>query len=139
MDARLEIIDAFVDGERVDAAAFKRALAEEAGRDYLVDAWLIREGVQDEMASEASVLAKPERSRAPRSWVFAAAVAACLVGGYVVGYRIGGEPPAPPAAAGEAPLPAGVRPAATSFPVPAPTRVIQVEFGVEPTTGRGGD
>ena len=33
MDDRFEVIDAFVDGERVDAAALKRALAEADGRE----------------------------------------------------------------------------------------------------------
>jgi hypothetical protein len=143
MDARFEIIDALVDGERVDAAALKRALAEEAGRDYLVDAWLLREGVQDEMASDASVLAAPRRARGARSWLFAAAAAVvCLVGGYFVGYRTGGEfrPGVNAGINASAPPPAaGARPATPAFPVPVPTRVIQVEFGADQTTGRGGD
>jgi hypothetical protein len=139
MDARFEIIDAFVDGERVDAAALKRALSEEEGRDYLVDAWLLREGVQDEMASDASVLAAPTRPRGPRSWLFAAAAAAvCLAGGYLVGYRMAGEP-GPPINKDAPPVTTNVGPAPVAFPVPVPTRVIQVDFAADTAAGRGGD
>ena len=42
----LEVIDAFVDGERVDATRFKAALADAEGRDYLVDAWMLREAAR---------------------------------------------------------------------------------------------
>jgi hypothetical protein len=38
MDARLEVIDAFVDGERVDPHELERALSERAGRDYMIAA-----------------------------------------------------------------------------------------------------
>jgi hypothetical protein len=44
VSSELEIIDAFIDGQRVDGAAIKRALADPEGRAYLVDAWLLREG-----------------------------------------------------------------------------------------------
>jgi hypothetical protein len=141
MDARFEIIDAFVDGERVDAAALKRALSEDEGRDYLVDAWLLREGVQDAMVSDAAVLAASTRSQGRRSWVVAAAAAVlCLVAGYVVGYRTAGQ--AGPVASSNkdaAPVAAGARQTPASFPVPVPTRVIQIEFGADPAAGRGGD
>src|SRR5262245_11584918 len=132
MESRFEIIDAFVDGERVDAAALKRALAESEGRDYLVDAWLLREGVQEDMALESPVVTPPRRARGPRPWLLAAAILLCVAGGYLVGYRTGGaltpKPIAPVSAPTVTPTSTSVPPPAKSFPVPAPTRVIQVDF-----------
>lgn len=135
MDDRFELIDAFVDGERVDAAALKRVLAEGAGRDYFVDAWLLREGVLDELALEPV----PQlRARPNRRWpmlAVAASLASLMVGG-LAGYRMGavrGE--TSPAAVATVPAPA---PAGTSFPAPPATRAIAVEFS--PGSGApGGD
>ena len=39
---RLEVIAAFADGERVDTRALRDALADEAGRDYLIDLVALR-------------------------------------------------------------------------------------------------
>jgi hypothetical protein len=137
MDARFEVIDAFVDGERVDAVAFKQALSEDQGRDYLVDAWLLRESVQDEMALEASAPPARPRTRGPRSWLLAAAViVVSLAGGYAVGFRMAGRVDRTPP--GSLPA-AGVPAPATSFPTPAPTRVIRVEFNAAPATSGGGE
>ena len=41
MDASHEILDAFIDGETVDPATLKQVLSDPAGRDYLIDAWLL--------------------------------------------------------------------------------------------------
>ena len=100
----LDVIDAFVDGERVDPAALKRALAEPAGRDYFVDAWLLRGGVQDELGVEEAGPAPAasnaaDRRPAPRparSWglVLAASIA-CLAMGFGAGRWLapsGGSP-----------------------------------------------
>ena len=125
----MEIIDAFVDGERVDAAALKAALADSQGRDYLVDAWLLREGVQDAMAGDASapaVVPMPRAASRGVPWVLAASAAVvCLVSGYFVGHR-----PEAPAARTPATAPAVVEVAKpdTSFPMPEPTRRIRVEL-----------
>lgn len=127
MDDRFELIDAFVDGERVDAAALKRVLAEDAGRDYFVDAWLLREGVLDELAHEPL----PQMRAMPnRRWPMLAIAAslACLMAGGLAGYRMGaargGASPA-----GVASVPSAAPPASTtSFPAPAATRAIPVEF-----------
>jgi len=127
MDSSFEVLDAFVDGETVDAAALKQALSEAAGRDYFVDAWLLRGLVQDEIASDT---APPSaRPHAPiRSWLIAAAIAGvCLVGGYMAGARVTGVlvprpgPSTPPAETVTAP-------ASQSFPVPPATRVIRLEM-----------
>lgn len=128
MDGRYEILDAFMDGERVDPAELKRALSEAEGRDYMVDAWLLRDSVQDEMATDPAVppirLLKPARL----PWTLAAAVAAvALVAGYAVGLKYGVPRQAPPPVV--APTPVNVGPQTPrSFPVPTPTRVIRLEL-----------
>jgi hypothetical protein len=134
MDGRFDIIDAFVDGEPVDPAALKSALADAEGRDYLVDAWLLRNVVQDEMAQE-SVVSRPARTTARRSWLIAAAVAGiCLVGGYVAGTRFPG--PAGSPAPGQSSQVETAAPPVSSFPVPPATRVIRLEL--EPTAALPG-
>jgi len=140
VETSLQVIDAFIDGERVDANALKAALAEPAGRDYFVDVWLMREAVHREAAAEATpaiATAVVLPSREPRRWTIAAAAAivGALIGGYALGYRSGGVRPAP--------LPASTpaitvsAPPASAFPVPPATRVIQLEF--HPATTAGGD
>jgi len=65
----LEVIDAFIDGERVDADALKTALADANGRDYLIDAWLLREAVRADPVGEHNAAAPPVAGRAGRaSW-----------------------------------------------------------------------
>ena len=126
MEQSYEILDAFVDGEPVDPAALKLALSDAAGRDYLVDAWLLRGLVQDELASESATPRARPRS-ASRSWLIAASFAGgCLVGGYLAGARFAGVlvPQPAPAARTDAvsPLPP---PSSTA---PAATRVIRLEL-----------
>jgi hypothetical protein len=127
MDDRFELIDAFVDGERVDAAALKRVLAEDAGRDYFVDAWLLREGVLDELALEPV----PQMRAIPdRRWPMLAIAAslACLMAGGVAGYRMGAvRGDTSPATAAIGPSPSPQTPGA-SFPAPPATRASPVEF-----------
>jgi len=139
MESRFEIIDAFMDGERVDAAALKRALAESEGRDYLVDAWLLREGIQEDMALESAVAPQPRRARGPRPWLLAAAMLLCVAGAYLIGYRTGGVlvPKTAAPVTGSAVAPANTSaPPAKSFPVPPATRTIQVDFAAN---GSGGN
>ena len=127
MEERFEIIDAFVDAEPVDPIALKRALSEPEGRDYLVDAWLLRNVVQDEMALEAASLARPAGSAGRRPWLIAAGIAgACLIGGYVAGTQFPGTTGPPPV---EPPRVEVQTPAASaSFPMPPATRVIRLEL-----------
>jgi hypothetical protein len=135
---RFEIIDAFVDGELVDPGALKQALAEPAGRDHLVDTWLLRDAVQDELAADAPMPLPRPAARPRRTWTLAAAVACVsLISGYIVGVNLPNvfQPPVADTAAataGERQKP-GVKPVdvnlpATAFPVPAPTRVIRLEM-----------
>ena len=139
MDSRFDIVDALVDGERVDAGELKRALADEAARDYLVDAWLLREVVQDDLAVEAVPSWRARRSDA-RLWLVAAAIAIlCLGSGYIVGYRMAGRLASAPSEMAGRPATVESAPVAAprSFPVPPPTRVIQVEFGSDAMRGGG--
>lgn len=126
----MEVIDAFIDGERVDPEALKTALAEPAGRDYLVDVWLLREAVQAEPLREAVAPIAPIASQPRRAswWLVAAAFASALVGGYAAGQNVGRETPAtdtPNPTVATSPV---ASPSNSPFPVPAPTRVIQLEF-----------
>jgi len=142
VESRLEIVDAFVDGERVDAAALKTALADADARDYFVDAWLLREAVLGDAATDAPVAmaatataARPMRSR-PRSWIVAAAFAGAVMAGYGIGYGTAGRLQVPVENAGA--VANANPPAAGAFPVPAPTRIIQLEFHASPAVS-GGD
>lgn len=126
MEQPYEILDAFVDGEAVDPAALKLALSDAAGRDYLVDAWLLRGLVQDELASE-SVTPRPRSRSSSRSWLIAASLAGvCLAGGYLAGARFAGVfvPQPAPAARTDA-VSSSPPPSST---VPAATRVIRLEL-----------
>ena len=139
VETSLQVIDSFVDGERVDPNALKAALAEPAGRDYFVDVWLMREAVHSESAAEAppmmAVTVSPKRGS--RRWIpaVAAAIAGALIGGYAVGYRSSGVTPAPTPVV--SPVTTVSAPPPSAFPAPPPTRVIQLEF--HPNTTAGGN
>ena len=137
MDTPLQVIDAFVDGERVDVTTLKAALADAPGRDYFVDLWLLREAALRESTAESVAPPVPPIGaprRTPSRWLVAAAIASALIGGYAIGYGTTGRalpqpvPTSTPAIAVSAP---------SAFPVPAPTRVIQLDF--HPATTTGGD
>ena len=87
----LEIIDAFIDGERVDADALKAALADSNGRDYFIDAWLLREAVRADPVGENKSAAPPVATSPRRTswWLVAAVFATALVGGYAAGQNFG--------------------------------------------------
>jgi hypothetical protein len=133
VNSELEIIDAFIDGQRVDGDAIRRALADPEGRAYMVDAWLLREAVQEDETRASYAVTRPvSRSAKPAPrWLVAAAITFSLLGGYATG-RMTGRP-----------APLAVTPPATTvvaqpspaFPVPAATRVIQLEFHASTTTG----
>ena len=131
MNVDLQALDAFIDGEPVDTGDVKAALASADGRDYLVDAWLLRQAMETDPAVKTSTMAGARQSG--RLWLVAAGIATALVSGYAAGRF--GQAPAP----GTVATP-GITPAVASsaFPVPAPTRVIQLEFN-SPATTTGGD
>ena len=79
------VLAAFMDGERVDAEALKRALSQAEGRDYLVDLLALRDMVTDSGATPAGAV-PPAPARSTFQWVAAAAVIALSVlGGYLAG------------------------------------------------------
>jgi len=126
----VEIIDAFIDGERVDADALKAALADSSGRDYLVDAWLLREAVQADPERENLSAAPPVASSPRRAswWLVAAAFATALVGGYTAGQNFGRTAPVTGSVGPTVTASPTTVPSDSAFPVPVPTRVIQLEF-----------
>lgn len=133
----LEVIDAFVDGERVDVVRFKAALAESEGRDYLVDAWMLREAARSDAASGMGFAAPLPVARRvhSRPWILVTAVASAIIAGFAVGR---GTYPIATSASANPPVPTVVvvaTPAVAAFPVPAATRVIQLEFRSDGSSG----
>lgn len=132
----LAVVGAFIDGERVNGAALKQALAAPEGRDYLVDLLVLRQSV-GAMASFA-VTDAIERRRpvaGPFRWIGAAAVLTLgVLGGYLAGQQRRVFPPN--AATFASTVEVDLR---QSLPAPAPTRVIKLEPGLNwhnPTGGR---
>jgi hypothetical protein len=121
-----DVIAAFIDGERVDTEALKHALADAAGRDYLVDALALRE-----LIAEPEVTGRIEHhdTRAlPKRWLLAAA--AMIAVGVLSGYAVGRLRPLSPA------VEAGFHQPITA---PAPTHVIRLEPGVNWQEQKGGN
>lgn len=130
MDSELDIIGAFIDGERVDPVALKRALSDEAGRDYLVDLLALRE-IAGDIAPFASS-APPARLLGPLSgWTAAAALLLCMGGGFMLGERLNRTPAAPAFTARPLPTDAATR-------APRPTTVMRLEPGVNWVETSGG-
>jgi hypothetical protein len=123
---RDEIIDLFVDGERVDSAGLIDALSAAAGRERLVD-WL---ALRQVVATDAIIDSSPHQTRRVRSgraWratTLAAAIVASVLAGYVIGQRTSSRL-------------AAVAPA--SLQAPAPTRIIRLEPGVDWQESAGGN
>lgn len=125
MDHELDIIGAFIDGDRVDPAALKRALSDAAGRDYLVDLLALREIAGDVVPLASS--ASPARRSGPLSgWATAAALLLCIGGGFVIGERVNRT--AAPSVTTAATSPG--QPGASPVRAPEPTRVMRLEPGV---------
>jgi len=83
----LDTVAAFIDGERVDTDALKRALATDEGRSYLVELVAMRELFAGPAAPAAAVIATPARAFSWRGLAAAAAVALTVgVGGYAAGH-----------------------------------------------------
>lgn len=82
----LDTVAAFIDGERVDPIALKRALATDEGRDYLVELVAMRELIAGPTVTTAAIIATPARSSSWRG-LAAAAVVALTVG--IAGYAVG--------------------------------------------------
>lgn len=122
-------IDAFIDGETVDATTLDAALASADGRAYLLDALSLRRVMNDAPGDVA--IAAAHRARGLPYYARAAIVAFALVGlGYAAGARGGtrpglGAPEATNVEALDAP--------------PEPTRVIELTPGLNWHESKGGD
>jgi hypothetical protein len=142
------VVEAFADGERVDADRLKVALADEHGRAHFVDVLVLRE-----LVGQRSGVVLPDglpvvggasdHARPAVSWssgfVAVAAAAALLVSlgaGFAAGWGVAGS--AMDSGDGS---PSAIRPAGALPPVeaPAPTRVIRFEPGVDWSEGTGGN
>jgi hypothetical protein len=126
-----EVIDAFVDRERVDVEALKAALASDEGRSYLVDVLAMRELVADQpdaSVTPAARIANGGRGRRVVAFVLASAASAVLaVGSYQWGARQA-------EARSVAALETSRRTPAQAIPIseaPTPTSVIYLEPGVD--------
>jgi hypothetical protein len=113
MTTNLAIVEAFVDGERVDTQALKAALAQPDARDYLAELLALRELVAHSGSASAQAAARPSRR-----WLIGAAAAVVLSLGS--GYALG-------LGSGLAPRPDGS--AVSGGVAPQPTRVIEVAPG----------
>lgn len=139
MTDNFDVIAAFADGEHVEADALKAALADEAGREYLVDVLALR-GLVSEAPAARIVAPEPASVPAPSSWrllPIAAMLVAGVAGGFAAGRQI-------PVAAPESPAPVPVvtaqaTPPELRIPAPAPTRVIKLETGSSWNERSGGN
>src|SRR5215471_7972330 len=116
-----DVIEAFIDGEFVDPAQLKAALADDAGRDLLIDLLALRGLVAGQAALRPAATDAPAgRSRVSRLRLVAAAAGIAglaLLGGYLAGSHRPSSIAAPAAV--------------TGTPAPAPTHVIRLENGVD--------
>jgi hypothetical protein len=139
MDETQDVIAAFVDHERVDAADLVRALERAEGREYLVDLLAMRELVERQtQAATVPVL----RSTSPRRGVLAVAAAAMVIVGGLAGYHLGRRAGLVPDEVSLSAAPTtGMSAPAVSVPgiaAPPPTKVIRLERGADWTESRGG-
>ena len=139
MNDHLDVIAAFADGEHVDADALKAALADEAGREYLVDVLALR-GLVSEAPAARVVAPETQPTASLSSWRWlpiAAMLVAGVAGGFAAGRQIPVTPPQLPAQ-----LPvvtAQATPPELRIPAPAPTRVIKLETGSSWNERSGGN
>jgi len=127
-DAALLVVDAFLDGERIDPQTLKQTLAREDARDYLVELLAIREAVSVTAPHRWSV---KERGRRGVPWLAAAAgVVLSLTTGYFAGQEAAAQPVAT----------SGVEAVMSPEmpPLPEPTRIISLRPGVNWTETSGG-
>jgi hypothetical protein len=131
-DERFAVVEAFLDGERIDAQGLKDALADAAARDHFVDLLVLREAVGSMAAGKWSADGRPGARGRLRWFAAAAAVVMSVTAGYFAGLRVVASP-APPASTVEAVIQFERPPAA-----PAPTQVIQLRPGINWTEHSGG-
>ena len=82
------ILEAFIDGERVDREALKAALEDPAGRDCLMDLLALRDAVGAMGPKSWSAINRPSPAARRVRWAAAAALLACSISaGYLAGMR----------------------------------------------------
>jgi hypothetical protein len=130
MDDVMDVIEAFVDGEAVNPAGLRRALADDRGLDYLIDLHALR-AVVGGPATARPLTAAPVFARARLAWArwLPAAAVVALIGG-ITGYVAGLYSTAPTVENSKAVVVSSA---------PAPTRVIQLRNGVDWTEKAGGN
>ena len=139
MNDHLDVVAAFADGEHVEAEALNAALADEAGREYLIDVLALR-GLVSEAPAARVVAPEPQPTASSASWRWlpiAAMLLAGVAGGFAAGRQIPVAAPEQPA-----PLPvvtAQATPPELRIPAPAPTRVIKLEMGSSWSERSGGN
>jgi negative regulator of sigma E activity len=87
MNQTHEVISAFLDDEPFDSSQLAEALAEQTGRDLLIDLIALRHLAQSDDKEPQTMRDQKPWSASPRAMVAAAAVLVALVGGYLVGER----------------------------------------------------
>jgi hypothetical protein len=125
------VIEAFIDGERIDADALRAALADPAGRDCLVELLALRDAVGRMGPSTWSALTRVSPIARRFRWAAAAALLVCSLGaGYLAGTRT------VEARATRSNIAAMVDVTGAPAP-PAPTKVITLRPGVNWTDNQG--
>jgi hypothetical protein len=125
-----DAIAAFIDGEPVDPQSLVDALSEAEGREYLVDLLALRGIVACDQDGRSAPARSAAASRARQLAIAASLAAVSVIGGYALGQRSVDSSSAPQSSATIA-TPEAAR-------APAPTRVIQLENGVDWTERVGG-
>ena len=140
MTDRLDVIAAFADGELVPGDELEAALADEAGRAYLIDVLALRGLIEGRRADHlrqgygvASVVGGLQPAARRTLWLssVAALVLVGVAGGYIAGRQ---QNPVTTAVRD-----AGTASAAAVVPAPAPTHVIRMENGVNWNEKAGGN
>lgn len=127
------VVAALADGERVDPAALKMALADQDVRDYLVDLIALRDAVGTLSASADINWQQRRRLRRRAGWISAAAaILISVTAAYFAGQRTAAAQ-ALAAPTIETAVDLGARPAA-----PRPTEVVPLRPGVNWTETSGG-
>jgi hypothetical protein len=125
------LIEAFIDGERVDPGALKTALADPAGRDCLIELLALRDAVGGMGPTRWSAMNRRSPLMRRARWMAAAALVVCALGvGYLAGQRTLEATPAEPNVSAVVNL-------ATTPTAPAPTKVITLRPGIDWTEHKG--
>jgi hypothetical protein len=132
IDGAFAIVEALLDGERVDSQELKHALADAAAREHFVDLLALREAVGSMAPAAWSADGRAGARYRVRWFAAAAAVMMSLTAGYFAGQRAVTSTGTPSSAV-EAVIQFERPPAA-----PAPTQVISLRPGINWTENSGG-